>query len=190
MAFDIQTVVEIQKGILEEGDTFVPTEQSGTVTVIGSLSGEPGREIELIANEASALGYQFKKWIIETLPVTTTEVATSMPYTTYDEICAPGRENTAVSISYFSDGKFLYEDQESNRLAQAGFYGIGGGRYYIHDTSMGLRGPLVCGQSNNTGGGGSNPAQPTGDELDRGFGGRPGGGSGTTPDAGLPINQI
>lgn len=194
MALNIETTVEIQTGTLTAGEQFVASNEPGSVTVVGSIRGAVGREIELTANEASANGYQFKKWIIETIPITKVEVATSMPYLTYDEICIPTRQNTEVSTSYFSDGQFLYEDQEGNRLAPNGFYGIGSGRYYIHDTNTGLRGPLTCGSSNNsstpTGGGGSNPAQPTGDESDDSFGGIPGGGSGVTPNNDLLTNQI
>lgn len=149
MAFNIQTTVELQKGVLGASNAFVSDINSGTITVVGSLTGPHGREIELTVNEAVAGGYQFKKWIIETIPIDKVDVATSIPYTTYDAICNPTQQNTNVSTSYFTDGLFLYEDQEGARRAPSGFYGIGSGQYYIHNINTGLQGPLVCGQSPN-----------------------------------------
>lgn len=188
MAFDIRTTVQIEKGILQSNDQFASVPSSGTVTVNGLLVGDIGREIELTATDNNS-NYRFKKWIIETTPVDIVEVVTSAPQQTYDGICDPTRENTSVSTSYFTDGKFLYIDQSGTQLASNGFYGIGSRRYYTHDSSVGLRGPLVCGQSSG-GGGGNNSAQPTGDESDDSFGGRPGGGGGMDPNSKTPINQI
>lgn len=168
MAFGIQTSVEVQKGVINNVDQFVSMNNVGAVTVVGSLSGPPGRELTLSVQPENINGYRFVKWIIETTPVTGVEVATSRPYNTIESICATtgeGGNNTEVSEGYFTDGQFLYEDINKNKKAPNGYYGIGSNNYYNHSTSTGLTGPFVCGQSVQPSGVGTKQPQPNKNEI-------------------------
>lgn len=169
MAFGIQTTVEVQKGVIDNTDRFVSVNNVGAVTVEGSLSGPIGRNLTLSVQPENINGYQFVKWIIETIPVTTVEVATSRPRNTIELMCSTtgeGGNNTDVSEGYFTDGQFLYEDRDKNKKASNGYYGVGSNSYYNHNTSTGLTGPFVCGQAGQIGGGGDAPSQPNENQID------------------------
>lgn len=183
--FNVTSTVEVQSNVIALNGTIIPLSDGGVITVSGSLTGPVGRELKLTADAVSSLGYRFKEWKIETFPLELVEVATSRPYDTIESICSTGIgegvNNTQVSEAYYTDGQFFYEDRDGDRIAPNGYYGAGSSTYYAHSTSTGITGPFVCGQTGNTGGGGNSPAQPTGNELDTSFGGRPAGGTQTRP---------
>ncbi len=155
--FDVTTTITLEN-VVKVNDTTTVVPEAGVITVSGSLTGFPTRDVELSADAVSSLGYAFKEWVIETFPIELKEVGTSRPYSTIQEICGPDLNNSQVSEAYFTDGIFLYEDREGTKPAPEGYYGAGSSDYYFHSTSLGLSGPFVCGQTqtgggNNTGGG-------------------------------------
>jgi len=178
--FNIVTNVEIESKIVGENDELIPF-PGIEVNVQGELSGQPGRQITLTAQETSSLGYTFKEWIVEVSGIKLVLVPVGGFTSTIEDMCRPGALQTELSEAVYTDGQFFYEDEEANRVSNSGYYGAGSQTYWRHDTATGISGPFVCGQTGTTGGGGSNPSQPTGDEGNDDFGGRPGGGTGVNP---------
>jgi hypothetical protein len=185
--FNIVTNVSIEPKLAGQNDELISF-PGIEVDVVGDLSGPPGRQISLTAQESSSLGYAFKEWIVEVSGIKLVSVAVGGFTSTIEDMCRPGALQTELSEAVYTDGQFFYEDEEGNRASDSGYYGAGSQRYWRHDTATGITGPFTCGQSENTGGGGNNPSQPPDDNDDGEFGGRPGGGQGVNPTSPNPTN--
>jgi hypothetical protein len=157
--FNIVTNVEIESKIVGENDELIPF-PGIEVNVQGELSGAPGRQITLTAQETSSLGYTFKEWIVEVSGIKLVPVTVGGYTTTIEDMCKQGSLQTELSNAVFTDGQFFYDDSEGNKVSNSGYYGAGSQTYWRHDTAAGISGPFVCGtgQSGGSGGGGGSGA--------------------------------
>jgi hypothetical protein len=158
----IQTEIKIS----DTSGNLISYPIAGEIKVKGSLIGEPGREVQLTAQETSNL-FKFKEWIVETIPIALEKINVGAYTSTIEEMCS-NTAFTLFSAELYTDGNFFYIDNKGENVARTGFYGAGGNTYYSHNSTQGKLGPFTCpptetqtsttqGSSGGGGGGGQSP---------------------------------
>jgi hypothetical protein len=134
-----------------------PIEGRGFASLVsGQQAGESTRQVSIQAYPAQ--GYVFDRWEVVTQPATLPvfDAVASRPVSSLGEVCGTSGDIGGVSyqnvaVQLFTDGRALYLDDLGNTLAPTGYWGAGGGTYYLWD---GGRLPTLQQCSTGTGGGG------------------------------------